>query len=195
MIKNKGYIYKITNKINGLSYIGKSSNPVEKRWKAHVQKYVLSSKKTKLVNAFNEFGIDNFIFEIILEIDYIFQEELYVLEAEFIEKYDTFNNGYNSNKGNNRHGRASNILCGKRLDKTIEVLNRMKEGQTISVKWGDESDNFIRSCYILSSSDLIQESLDIMIKIEQSRDVIYITKYSYSKRLKEIEQVYTTNYI
>lgn len=30
-----GYIYKITNQINGKSYIGKTERTVEERWKNH----------------------------------------------------------------------------------------------------------------------------------------------------------------
>lgn len=32
-IKNIGYIYKITNKINGRCYVGQTSQNAQKRWK------------------------------------------------------------------------------------------------------------------------------------------------------------------
>ena len=33
-----GYIYKITNNINGKVYIGKTTKTVEERWKGHLKK-------------------------------------------------------------------------------------------------------------------------------------------------------------
>ena len=62
-------VYKITNKITNQCYIG-SSTRVEKRWKDHIN----SSKNPNdikynypLYQAFRQYGIDNFIFEIIAD--------------------------------------------------------------------------------------------------------------------------------
>jgi hypothetical protein len=40
---DKSYIYKITNKINGMTYIGQTTFPIEKRWEEHIK----SSKDKK----------------------------------------------------------------------------------------------------------------------------------------------------
>ena len=55
------YLYKITNKINGKVYIGKTSLTVEERYKEHLQDYKKDTKeKRPLYDAFNKYGIDNF---------------------------------------------------------------------------------------------------------------------------------------
>ena len=63
------YIYKITNKINGMVYIG-STNEIERRWRQHRE---ASSNindhhyNYPLMKAFRDFGITNFTFEVIEE--------------------------------------------------------------------------------------------------------------------------------
>lgn len=86
-------IYKITNKINQKHYIGQSVN-IENRWNKH--KSDMYKKSYPLYLAFNKYGIENFSFEIILECT---KEELNDKEVEYIEKYDSFYNGYNQTLG------------------------------------------------------------------------------------------------
>ncbi len=90
-------IYKITNNINGKSYIGLSTN-IKKRWKKHKQKnYIEYFKDKPLYRAFNKYGIDNFTFEVLEECSI---EELSKKEIYYIDKYDSFGkNGYNATLG------------------------------------------------------------------------------------------------
>lgn len=91
-------IYKITNKINGNSYIGLSVD-IKRRWKAHYQRYKdITNKEYEkvLYKAFRKYGIENFEFSIIEECS---AEELRAKEKYWIQYYDTFNNGYNSTEG------------------------------------------------------------------------------------------------
>lgn len=93
-------IYKITNKINGKCYIGKSSD-IEKRWNYHKISFNYEKEKQKtLYRAFRKYGIENFTFEILEEMT----EELYDQFANNREEYwilfyNSFNNGYNETKG------------------------------------------------------------------------------------------------
>ena len=60
-------IYKITNKKNGMVYIG-SSIEVERRWRQHKEASINEKDhhyNYPLMIAFREFGINNFIFEIV----------------------------------------------------------------------------------------------------------------------------------
>ena len=62
-------IYKITNKINQKVYIGKLNN-IENRWKYHQTRYLQKKEYNKpLYRAFRKYGINNFSFEILEEID------------------------------------------------------------------------------------------------------------------------------
>lgn len=92
-----GYIYCITNLTNQKKYIGKTIYSVTKRFQEHC----LDSKKERcekrpLYDAMNKYGIENFIVEELLECD---NEELSSYEILFIEKYNTYKEGYNATKG------------------------------------------------------------------------------------------------
>lgn len=98
-------IYKITNLINGHSYIGKSVDII-KRWTTHkTNAFNINSKEYDkvLYVAIRKYSLDNFKFEVLEEtID--FEER----EKYWIAYYDTFNHGYNETIGgeigNMQHG-------------------------------------------------------------------------------------------
>ena len=84
-------IYKITNKINGKSYIGQSNN-IQRRFKEHIYKNELAIEK-----AIHKYGFENFTFEILEECQI---EDLDRLEKYYIKKYNTYKDyGYNCNEG------------------------------------------------------------------------------------------------
>ena len=102
--KEMGWIYKITNQINGKMYIGKTEgiNPLD-RWKQHL----LDSRRKKLEKrplyyAIRKYGTDSFLFEVIDQEDN--SEKLCELEKYYIEKYRTYvgfenSAGYNATLG------------------------------------------------------------------------------------------------
>lgn len=92
-----GYIYCITNIINGKQYVGKTTYSVTKRYKEHC----LDSQKERcnkrpLYDVMNKYGIENFIVEQIYECD---NEDLSSYEIQFIDKLGTYSNGYNATRG------------------------------------------------------------------------------------------------
>ena len=88
----KGYIYKITNKVNGKSYIGQTRNSVEFRWRQHKN----NKNGYALHAAIRKYGAENFEVETLEKCDISRLDER---EIYYIDKYDTFNNGYNLSKG------------------------------------------------------------------------------------------------
>ena len=92
----KGYIYIIKNKINEKVYIGQTLLSVEERFKQHT-KPSNSKKHYKIYKAMNKYSVENFYYEI-LESD-VSEEDINEREIFWIEKYDSFKNGYNSNPG------------------------------------------------------------------------------------------------
>jgi len=93
-------IYKITNNINNKVYIGESLN-IERRWQEHKNDLNSSNHHSyKLQDDWNEYGEENFDFEIIEELKNNFRHSLnhlilLVYEDKYIKEYDSINSGYN----------------------------------------------------------------------------------------------------
>lgn len=101
LIGNKAVcgIYKITNQVNGKSYIGQSVN-VADRWKQHAKKGLgIDQTPTTLYNEMQEYGLYNFSWELL---EVCKQEELNEKEKYFIDLYQTDKTGLNSKGGNTK---------------------------------------------------------------------------------------------
>ena len=86
-------IYRITNKINGKTYIGQSIN-IEERWKKHIKG---SPRYTSHIHsAIKKYGVENFEFAVLLECP---ANMLNVWERDMIALYDSYDNGYNLTLG------------------------------------------------------------------------------------------------
>ena len=55
-----GQIYIIENIINNKLYVGKTQHTIKERWKSHVSDMKNNKGNSKLYNAMNKYGIDNF---------------------------------------------------------------------------------------------------------------------------------------
>lgn len=107
----KGIIYKITNKVNGKSYIGQTRYTIEFRWKQHQHK----KDNTYFHNAIHKYGIDNFSIEILEECNI---EDLNSREIFYIAKYNTFDKGYNLTIGGDGNRR---LLLDNKYDEIKEL--------------------------------------------------------------------------
>lgn len=124
-----GYIYCITNLINGKQYVGKTVHTIEKRFQEHYR----DSRKTRcknrpIYNAIKKYGIENFKIDILeyVENNYILEEK----EIYWIKKLDTYGkNGYNASKGGD-----GKILYN--YEKIIELYNIGYSQKQISEKIG-----------------------------------------------------------
>lgn len=89
-----GYIYKITNQVNGKVYVGQTAHTIESRWKEHTKasKY----RKYPLYFAMRKYGIENFSIEQIEECSI---EQLNERERYWIAQYNSLKNGYNATTG------------------------------------------------------------------------------------------------
>lgn len=94
-----GSIYMIVNKINNKKYIGLTSKSIQRRWNEHLRE---ASKNTHryLYHAINKYGSENF--EIIELEKNVPEEELNDREQFYINKYMTYENGYNLTLGGDR---------------------------------------------------------------------------------------------
>lgn len=90
-----GYIYKITNNINGKCYIGKTERTINIRWSEHIR---LSRLKLDLplYRAFSKYGIDNFSIE---EIEQCDSDKIDEREIYWIDYFNSYRKGYNCTAG------------------------------------------------------------------------------------------------
>lgn len=148
------YIYSITNNVNQKTYIGLTSldNPFD-RWKKHIR----DSKNPiyPIHKAMNKYGVDNFKFRVIEECDASKVEER---EIYYIEKFNSFYEGYNATLGGRIRYDADNkpitqyTKSGKRIrdfnsltdaglsiGKEISAISRCANGERFSAygfRWG-----------------------------------------------------------
>lgn len=104
----KGYIYRhwLTND-EGIekSYIGQTKEEVERRWRNDGKGYTNKEADHKFARAIRKYGWNAFNHEILLTIECETEEGLLFWlnewEVYYIDKYDSFYNGYNSTLGGN----------------------------------------------------------------------------------------------
>lgn len=171
----KGIIYKITNKVNGKSYIGQTRYTIEFRWKQHQHK----KDNTYFHNAIHKYGVDNFSIEILEECDI---EELNQKEIFYIAKYDTFKNGYNLTIGGDGNRRLL-------LD---DSYNEIKE-----LYLSGFSSNKIATLYKVDKATIIKilKSLDVKLRnnklnINNQEFLELVEDYKNGYSLRELSKRY-----
>ena len=116
-------IYSITNITNGKIYVG-SSNNIERRWREH--KNMLKSKKhhsTHLQNAWDKYGEDNFLFEILEECN---ENILLKREQYYIDFYSSADCYYGYNQSEIA-GRPS--ITQEQRDRCAQILSEKFKGE------------------------------------------------------------------
>jgi group I intron endonuclease len=128
-------IYKITNKINGKAYIGQSTN-IKRRWNVHKNASVNPNGKCyeyPLYRAMRKYGLDNFTFEVVEECK---KSELNEREIFYIQKYNTYADGYNQDNG----GECARHYHKLSDDLVLKIIQRLKtsddHGSVIGAEFG-----------------------------------------------------------
>lgn len=91
-----GFIYKITNAINGKIYIGQTSRTINVRWREHKSRSK-TGDKSYLHNAIAKYGTENFEIEMVEECPQLLLNEREIYWIDFFNSY--YPNGYNLTVG------------------------------------------------------------------------------------------------
>ena len=119
----RGFIYKITNKVNGKSYIGQTIQNVKERFYQHCAiKCSQAVLNMAIHKAINKYGKSNFTIEVIEEVE---STNLNDREKYWIRYYDSYNNGYNSTEGG-----QDGIKLFKNLN-TEYIVKEYKSGKSL----------------------------------------------------------------
>lgn len=158
-------IYAIKNKINNKIYIGRSTD-IQRKWTTHLRD-ARKGSLCKIHIAMRKLGIENFYLEVIEECSV---NNLNDKEQFYIDKFDSWQNGYNN-------GNSSNFLNGERnpnakmLEQDIKEI-RIRQSYLIENRreiFEDYKDritwaNFLYICKYKTWSDILKEfnTSDIM---------------------------------
>lgn len=124
-------IYKIINTINGKTYVGQTTNSLEKRKSSHLQS-VNTNSKYPIHCAIRKYGIENFIFE---SIEYCTESKLNEKESHWIKKLNTLcQNGYNIRSG----GRGK-----QPEDLKLRIRESLKHRRKVVLQFNPKSGNII----------------------------------------------------
>ena len=119
----RGFIYKITNKVNGKSYIGQTIQNVKERFYQHCATKCSQAVLNMVIHkAITKYGKSNFTIEVIEEVE---SANLNDRERYWIRYYDSYNNGYNSTEGG-----QDGIKLFKNLD-TESIIREYKSGKSL----------------------------------------------------------------
>lgn len=140
-------IYRIVNKVNGKCYVGQSVN-VEGRLSNHLKWLSSGSHGNKhLQSAYNKYGADNFITEVLEECS---KSDLNAREKYWISYYDSFNSGYNLTTGGEYAGGfIHSQLTKDKISEALRKNNPMKRYEVVKKSnidrvWSDESRDKLR---------------------------------------------------
>jgi group I intron endonuclease len=129
------YIYCIENKLNGKKYVGKTDLSVEARLALHLREYKKHRVEQRpLYAAMRKYGPENFqvtTLEVVIDVN-LDEREIY-----WIQKLDTYRNGYNATLGGE----------GSALYDTQAFVNDSNNGmlaKEIALKYGCDRDTVTR---------------------------------------------------
>lgn len=171
----KGFIYKITNKVNNKSYIGQTRYTVEFRWRQHQHK----KDDTYFHSAIHKYGADNFTVETLEECDF---KDLDSREIFYIAKYNTFNDGYNLTIGGD--GRRK-IITDNQYNEIKELYLSGFSSNKIATLFSVDKVTIIK---ILRSLNVKIRSNKLNINQQEFKELVADYKSGYS--LKELAKRY-----
>jgi group I intron endonuclease len=191
-------IYKITNKTNGKTYIGKTEKSLNERWKHHL-KHVKKGTNRYLYDAIRHYGINNFSIEKIEKVtdkSELNQKEIYWIKQL---KSNNKNFGYNMTEGGDG-GKMSDVIYKRLADQKrgIPLTDQHKKnvsdslkgvfvGRKLSKKWKRKISETLKKRY--KNGELKTDFLKIGWK--KGKDHPMYGKHHTKKTKKRLSKVFT----
>ena len=187
---NEGRIYIAICLVTGKWYVGQTIKSVERRWEGHLKDAARGSNN-KFHRAIRKYGEENFTVEEVMSVEAPTKKELKAkldfLEQHFIQKFDTFRNGYNMTLGG--EGKLGAIYSEESRKKmSISALKRCDENfrkrvsDSAKCLWKSES---FRNRFSKNQSEFMKRK-DVQKKLSESRRGI---KFSEEHKRKISEAV------
>ena len=131
-MKYKGFIYCITNKVNGKRYVGQTFNKdgINARWNCHKSELNNNKHTNKhLQSAWNKYGEENFKFEVLHELNFSNQDTLQTalndLEIMYISIWNLLDDKYGYNIADG--GSNGNPFAGFTEERIVERNKKASE--------------------------------------------------------------------
>ncbi|WVX98424.1 hypothetical protein PLAPEKGO_00126 [Klebsiella phage KP6] len=121
------YAYKIEMNANNKVYIGVTNDP-QRRYEQHLANAFQYNVESELYDAMRKYGASAFTFVIIAQTDEVYKWEL---EKQLIAQYDSYELGYNMNKG----GNDGSHLVGKAAAKLTSTGEHIGMVSLIDPRW------------------------------------------------------------
>jgi group I intron endonuclease len=149
-------IYSFVNLVNGKRYIGQAIDIDYRIKRGHFQKLIRNNDPhPKLQRAWNKYGYQNFVVETLISTENEYPKEylkswLDFLEKDYIQFYDSYNNGYNCTYGGDGgkgciHSKESNKLISERMKGENHPMynkHHKEESKKLMGRSGEENWNF-----------------------------------------------------
>lgn len=188
-----GVIYKLTSP-SGKSYIGQTRNPFDIRWKQHIRDANYNSILPIHV-AIRKYGPENFVNQILEEVP---NEELNNKEQYYIQKYNTYNNGYNCTLGGEGNCKIPDDiiiklwedgLCSADIARELEVQGHTIENR-IKGLYSDEEIQQRRYSAIGKKRQLDDDNIKTLwdqdYSITQISEVLFYDRHTVSRTLQRL---------
>lgn len=129
-----GYVYLVTNTINGKQYVGKTIKSIAKRWDDHCH---ASNRGSKLLfhTAIRKYGSDVFVIKEVYESSN--EDDLLLFEIDLITKLETNISGYNMTSGG--EGTGGRILSKISKSKISSAAKRSWQKNRSGHKMSEEA--------------------------------------------------------
>lgn len=191
-MEREGYIYVITNKLNGTQYVGQTTRNLEVRFNEHCTE---KRGHSPLHKAIQKYGWVNFKIE---ELERCPISQLNTREEYWVNKLDTYNNGYNLTPGGNNiaFGRQYNNILIVEANLIVESKEYLSKRISEVTSWGMRTisaylknaiekeklflDYHYKQCQVDSSLFADESDLDNWIKTLNAK---YVGKHVYCPEL------------